>query len=304
MATYTNNLNLKKPNPEDFYNISDFNGNVDIIDEEVNKRAHKVTGGTSGNFVKLDTNGDMVDSGKSADDLTNIINTINSLIENFQNVGGFKKYANAGTYTFVVPIGITEISVSAIGGGGGGGGGGGSNTSSYGGGGGGGGGYGNYTINQSISVTPEEELTVIIGSGGAGGESGENDTYYHTNGKDGSTGGTTYLKRGSTILVSATGGTGGKGGQKVVPYSSGTKGYGGSGGTTDGKEGGTSTNENVGKGGTGGENSIFRLCGKGGTGGNGGIKITNGEPTNGDVGSDGGLGIAFGTDVDSSSIPW
>lgn len=32
MATYTTNYNLKKPAPEDFYDIADFNGNADIID--------------------------------------------------------------------------------------------------------------------------------------------------------------------------------------------------------------------------------------------------------------------------------
>lgn len=37
MATYTENFNLKKPSNEDFYNIEDFNGNADIIDEELTK---------------------------------------------------------------------------------------------------------------------------------------------------------------------------------------------------------------------------------------------------------------------------
>lgn len=32
MATYTKNINLKKPDPSDFYNIEDFNGNSDKID--------------------------------------------------------------------------------------------------------------------------------------------------------------------------------------------------------------------------------------------------------------------------------
>lgn len=32
MATNTPNYNLKKPAPEDFYNIADFNDNMDIID--------------------------------------------------------------------------------------------------------------------------------------------------------------------------------------------------------------------------------------------------------------------------------
>lgn len=39
MANYTSNYNLKKPLPEEFYNIEDHNGNMDIIDEELKKRA-------------------------------------------------------------------------------------------------------------------------------------------------------------------------------------------------------------------------------------------------------------------------
>ncbi len=37
MAINTSNYNLKKPSPEDFYNIEDQNGNMDIIDAELNK---------------------------------------------------------------------------------------------------------------------------------------------------------------------------------------------------------------------------------------------------------------------------
>lgn len=37
MPTYTTNLNLKKPNGDEFYNIADFNENADLIDAEVSK---------------------------------------------------------------------------------------------------------------------------------------------------------------------------------------------------------------------------------------------------------------------------
>ena len=38
---YTTNLNLKKPDQEDFYNVDDFNYNADIIDTELaNFTAH------------------------------------------------------------------------------------------------------------------------------------------------------------------------------------------------------------------------------------------------------------------------
>lgn len=75
MATYTSNLNLKKPNSEDFYNIADFNGNADILDTEVSKKVDKVTGGTEGNFAKLDANGGIADSGTNATNITNHIAT-------------------------------------------------------------------------------------------------------------------------------------------------------------------------------------------------------------------------------------
>ena len=37
MATYTSNYNLKKPEQNDFYNVEDFNGNMDIIDQRLSK---------------------------------------------------------------------------------------------------------------------------------------------------------------------------------------------------------------------------------------------------------------------------
>lgn len=39
MATFTDNYNLKKPAPSDFVDVADLNGNMDIIDEELAKRA-------------------------------------------------------------------------------------------------------------------------------------------------------------------------------------------------------------------------------------------------------------------------
>ena len=40
MATNTVNYNLKKPDPSDFYNIADFNGNADIIDAQMKVNAN------------------------------------------------------------------------------------------------------------------------------------------------------------------------------------------------------------------------------------------------------------------------
>ena len=39
MSTYTENYSLIKPDAEDFYNIDDFNENMDVIDETMTKQA-------------------------------------------------------------------------------------------------------------------------------------------------------------------------------------------------------------------------------------------------------------------------
>ena len=43
MATFTTNYNLKKPDGDDFYNILDFNGNADIIDENLKSVSDSVS---------------------------------------------------------------------------------------------------------------------------------------------------------------------------------------------------------------------------------------------------------------------
>ena len=43
MAEKTKNYNLIKPGLNDFYNIEDFNKNVDIVDEELKKAHDKLT---------------------------------------------------------------------------------------------------------------------------------------------------------------------------------------------------------------------------------------------------------------------
>ena len=75
---------------------------------------------------------------------------------------GSQSYTTAGTYTFTVPANVTKLSWLVVGGGGGGGGAGSSN------GGGGGGGSGGISIGTS-SVTPGQQLSVVVGAGGAGG---------------------------------------------------------------------------------------------------------------------------------------
>ena len=43
MATYTDNLNLKKPDKTDFVDIADINENMDAIDKAVAYNAQKIT---------------------------------------------------------------------------------------------------------------------------------------------------------------------------------------------------------------------------------------------------------------------
>ena len=43
MAEYTEKLNLKKPSPEDFYNIADFNANADILEQEISSIKEWIT---------------------------------------------------------------------------------------------------------------------------------------------------------------------------------------------------------------------------------------------------------------------
>lgn len=98
---------------------------------------------------------------------------------------GQAAYTTPGSYSFIVPAGVTKISIVAIGGGGSGGGG---DASYYGAGGGGGAlGY----VNQ-VPVTPGETLSVYVGAGGY-----LND---HVN-TDGFSGIVSYVNRGTKSLL-------------------------------------------------------------------------------------------------------
>ena len=147
-------------------------------------------------------------------------------------VVGQQAYTTAGDFSYVVPAGVTSISVVTVGGGGGGGG---TNcTQSRGGGGGGALAYVN-----NISTTPGETLSVRVGIAGAGGPNVAN----------GCNGGFSRLQRGATCLVSAGGGNGGNL-TRFLPTPGGTvlNGTGGAGG-----EGGTaSASAGTGGGGAGG----------------------------------------------------
>jgi hypothetical protein len=154
-----------------------------------------------------------------------------------------------GTNNFVIPAGVTEISVTATGGGGGGGGGG-YGTGGESGGSGAGGGSGFTTTVSNIAVTPGESLSVVVGSGGAGGLAHYSrpsrsgfaliPAYYGGNGTS------SQILRNSTILVSAAGGNGGypgvEAGQGAIPggtgYNNGSSGTYVGGGVVPGGNGG------------------------------------------------------------------
>lgn len=186
-------------------------------------------------------------------------------------------YNTQGTDTFIVPAGVTSLTVRAWGGGGGGGGGG---NGAIGGAGGGGG-----FVQETITVTPGETLNVYVGGGGGGGS-------YSANGSGagggGAGGGYTSLYRGGTPLAVVAGGAGGGGGRGAT-----AGGAGGGGGGTNGVNGASSGNSGGGQG--GGQST----GGSGGAGGNN--NGSNGSSLAGGAGADGrssqgakGSGVAGG----------
>lgn len=157
---------------------------------------------------------------------------------------GVANFTTPGTYTWIVPAGITSVSVTVIGGGGGGGlgrtgqdeaG----ETVLFGGGGGGGGGV---TFANNVPVTPGSSITVTVGRGGSGsvtfspGDQGTNSSFL------------AYI-------------AGGGGGGYAADFNSG--GAGGNAGGAGGGKGGNGSGRN---GGTGGS-TLASPYGTGGAGG-------------------------------------
>lgn len=159
-------------------------------------------------------------------------------------------YYTAGSSTYTVPAGVTSLTVKAWGAGGAGGAG--TGTASAFGGNGGGGGYAKAVI----SVTPGENLDVLVGSGGAKGGA---------NGRAGNGGGASSVQRSGTYLVEAGGGGGGGGRRGGT---GGTTGHGGAGGGTTGVQGTAGSTGGPGLGGT------PSAGGTGGTGSGGASGIT------------------------------
>ena len=166
-----------------------------------------------------------------------------------------QEYTTPGTYSFIGPDNVTQVTAIINGAGGGGGGG----YEYYGGGGGGGGGY-----IDSFATTPGEAISVVVGVGGTGGAGGA-----------GGTGGGTAGGTSSFSSFSGTGGAGGYRGTVSVDGAGGAGGTGGgygaaggAGGTGAGGTGGVGANS-TGTGGAGGTGA----SGTGGAGGAGRVLI-------------------------------
>lgn len=200
---------------------------------------------------------------------------------------------------FVVPYGITQITVKAWGAGGGGGG----KDDSIAGGGGGGGAY----VTRTLSVTSGQTFTIIVGvgglpgandakgtgagaggDGGSGGAPGGDAGATGDSGSGGGGGGGTFLISGGAIYIAAAGGGGGGGAGLRSTTGLGAGGAGGvtgsNGGFAGGAAGGMSTFE-------GGVGVSVNGDGGGGGGGGGGYRGgKGGSAANGDVTGGGGGG--------------
>ena len=173
---------------------------------------------------------------------------------------GQQAYTTAGTYSWVAPVGVTKVSVVAVGGGGGG-------TR------GGGGGGGELRYGNSVSVIPGNSYSVIVAARGNSGTclacatSGASSSFNVTSVI--ANGGTGYVFSGG-ISPGGSGGTGSGGGNGGSGKRGGAGGGGGAGGYAgNGGNGGyTDATAGAGGGGGGGE-SIVTSCGSGGGGGTG-----------------------------------
>jgi hypothetical protein len=172
----------------------------------------------------------------------------------------------AASGTFVVPAGVTQVRVRAIGGGGGGGG----NTGSGGGGGGGGGGYAEGVF----AVSPGQAIAVTVGVGGAGGS--------NASGSSGGNSGGHGVASSFGAMLSAAGGLGGQG---SLAGGQGDSGQGGS-----GAGGALNMTGGAGNAGSNAGGSGFGGAGGGGAGGGGGGAASSGLPSAGAVPGGGGAG--------------
>jgi len=179
------------------------------------------------------------------------------------NVGSATTYSSAGTYTYVVPSGVSSLTVELWGAGGGGGRGYSTGTAADSGGGGGGGGA--YAKTTTFPVDTGDALLITVGAGGAVGASVTPGSGQQAG--SGSPGGDSSVQ---PATVTAHGGQGGSGANGC------TAGTGGSGGvTTSGSE--------------------INLSYSGGSGGTGYVVCGNNDPEGGAGGSSGGTGANGGS---------
>lgn len=201
---------------------------------------------------------------------------ISFTVVNAQDVTFSGAGCNGGAVSgaWVVPCGVTSITVEVYGAGGGaGGGGGGSNGGFYdtrGGGGAGGGGYSSITIN----VTPGSSFNYTVGPSGCGGSNGSD----NNDGGNGTAGGNSTFSGtdagGTAVSLAGNGGARGTGGSG----DEGSPGNGGAGGSA-----------------SGGTTNTTGTAGNNGNGGNGGVGGAGAGPGGGAGGaSNGASGTAFG----------
>lgn len=197
----------------------------------------------------------------------------------------YQNYVTPGTYTFIVPDGVSTISAMAVGGGGTG------DDGNSGDGGGGGGSGGSAGFFSDVTVTAGQSVTVVVGAGGVA------TAVKGTKAPDGSPSSVTV----GTFVMSAPGGIGG------TPYGASPGAYPPAGpsftntpvgATTGGYAGGGGGRAYNGGGGGGGAGGL------GAVGGNGSAAIASGDYTtnfNGTSGGGGGGGANYGAGTSSAN---
>lgn len=194
-----------------------------------------------------------------------------------------------GAGSWIVPCGVTSVTIAVYGGGGGGGG---CNSTTIGGGGGGAGGYAQATF----AVTAGQVIPFNVGAGGAAGTASGNGG---NGGQSNLSGFSTLFAAGGTGgLAEDNGGGGGAGGNASLWTTSQSGGNGSNGGDPQGGQGGYAGGPNGGGGGPGGGAGVSGGNGSlyGGGGGGGGKK-------NGGVNTVGGAG-AKGAVIFSYTLPY
>ena len=123
MAEFTENYNLKKPDQTDFYNIDDFNNNMDIIDTKLFEAMEAGQLETTVTEIKEITEEIKTSLGNAVDEnivptifgkLNNIINILSNIspnvIKNIQS--GQYEILSADDYSSFKPIPISEVNLS------------------------------------------------------------------------------------------------------------------------------------------------------------------------------------------------